>query len=196
MLNTNRELQDPSAKFVQHSKYRHICLILSSWQTVGQIYRLFKHHFIIPRLLFWTATKLGNNLWNDKKRKTNYHFLYLKTKLLLRLYNENFLQEIPSFNIKKKPRLHSQIYTELWPLPWFTTCISQWSHNHQWKKGWALKSAYSYIHNTLQCVAFIYLAHAYNTLLFFEEIDIKETLLNKLSTWNISFYTGTLWTLN
>lgn len=141
MLNTNRELQDPSAKFVQHSKYRHICLILSSWQTVGQIYRLFKHHFIIPRLLFWTATKLGNNLWNDKKRKTNYHFLYLKTKLLLRLYNENFLQEIPSFNIKKKPRLHSQIYTELWPLPWFTTCISQRSHNHQWKKGWALKSA-------------------------------------------------------
>lgn len=135
MLNTNRELQDPSAKFVQHSKYRHICLILSSWQTVGQIYRLFKHNFIIPRLLFWTATKLGNNLWNDKKRKTNYHFLYLKTKLLLRLYNENFLQEIPSFNIKKKkPRLHSQIYTELWPLPWFTTCISQWSHNHQWKK--------------------------------------------------------------
>lgn len=103
MLNTNRELQDPSAKFVQHSKYRHICLILSSWQTVGQIYRLFKHHFIIPRLLFWTATKLGNNLWNDKKRKTNYHFLYLKTKLLLRLYNENFLQEIPSFNIKKSP---------------------------------------------------------------------------------------------
>lgn len=120
-----------------------------------------------------TATKLGNNLWNDKKRKTNYHFLYLKTKLLLRLYNENFLQEIPSFNIKKKPRLHSQIYTELWPLPWFTTCISQWSHNHQWKKGWALKSAYSYIHNTLQCVAFIFLAYAYNTLLFFKEIDFK-----------------------
>lgn len=189
----HRELQDPSAKFVQHSKYRHICLIAG--KQSGKYTGYLNTTLLFQDFCFHgTATKLGNNLWNDKKRKTNYHFLYLKTKLLLRLYNENFLQEIPSFNIKKKPRLHSQIYTELWPLPWFTTCISQWSHNHQWKKGWALKSAYSYIHNTLQCVAFIYLAHAYNTLLFFEEIDIKETLLNKLSTWNIFFYTGTLWT--
>lgn len=194
MLNTNRELQDPSAKFVQHSKYRHICLIAG--KQSGKYTGYLNTTLLFQDFCFHgTATKLGNNLWNDKKRKTNYHFLYLKTKLLLRLYNENFLQEIPSFNIKKKPRLHSQIYTELWPLPWFTTCISQWSHNHQWKKGWALKSAYNYIHNTLQCVAFIYLVYTYNTLLFFEEIDFKETLLNKF-TWNIFFYTGTLWTLN
>lgn len=126
MLNTNRELQDqdPSAKFVQHSKYRHICLIAG--KQSGKYTGYLNTTLLFQDFCFHgTATKLGNNLWNDKKRKTNYHFLYLKTKLLLRLYNENFLQEIPSFNIKKKPRLHSQIYTELWPLPWFTTCISQ-----------------------------------------------------------------------
>lgn len=169
--------------------------MLDSWQTVGQIYRLFKHNFIIPRLLFWTATKLGNNLWNDKKRKTNYHFLYLKTKLLLRLYNENFLQEIPSFNIKKKkaPFTFTNIYRVVALTLVYYMYFSMITQPPMEKKGWALKSAYNYIHNTLQCVAFIYLVYTYNTLLFFEEIDFKETLLNKF-TWNIFFYTGTLWT--
>lgn len=111
MLNTNRELQDPSAKFVQHSKYRHICLIAG--KQSGKYTGYLNTTLLFQDFCFHgTATKLGNNLWNDKKRTTNYHFLYLKTKLLLRLYNENFLQEILSFNIKKKSPVYIHKYIQ------------------------------------------------------------------------------------